>query len=316
MSRIDVRVEDVIAVVTALALVVVAGARALAGSFELTATDYWDFSFILLPVSLLTFGAALKYAIGGGTSQLSRTAARIGSTFRDWLPFLFVLLLYEALQAEVFRGGFRHDFDRELLNIDLRMLGYTPAVTMESWISGPLTDLMTLFYFLHLILPPVLGLKLYLQEKMLFRQFLVSVLAATALGIAGYVTVPAVGPAAAFPEMFTVSLDGALYGSVGRMIDMVRAPRDVFPSLHVCLSAIVLWFSWKAGRGWFAAILPLVIGNWISTMYLRYHYFIDVIAGWIAAVLAVVVARQLLRVEMALKRERGQAVVRTGLRTP
>ena len=52
-----------------------------------------------------------------------------------------------------------------------------------------------------------------------------------------------------------------------------------------------------AGRAWFWLMLPLVMGNWMATVYLRYHYMIDVIAGWAAAAIAYAVADALLRLE-------------------
>jgi len=46
-----------------------------------------------------------------------------------------------------------------------------------------------------------------------------------------------------------------------------------------------------------AVLVPLVVANWFSTIYLRYHYLIDVIAGWLVAAVAIVLAERLLRWE-------------------
>src|SRR5260221_4443157 len=82
---------------------------------------------------------------------------------------------------------------------------------------------------------------------------------------------------------------------------LVRAPRDVFPSLHVGLSAVVLWYAWKHGKTAFLLLLPFVAGNWISTLYLRYHYLIDVLVGFVVAFLGVLLARAALRLERRLQ---------------
>jgi membrane-associated phospholipid phosphatase len=64
---------------------------------------------------------------------------------------------------------------------------------------------------------------------------------------------------------------------------------DVFPSLHCAVSAFILGFDARhdprAFRRW---MLP-VIGLWLSTIYLRFHYFVDVAAGFALAALALIV---------------------------
>jgi membrane-associated phospholipid phosphatase len=58
---------------------------------------------------------------------------------------------------------------------------------------------------------------------------------------------------------------------------------DVFPSLHCAVSTYMLVFdSWYKRWRFRIYALPCV-GLWISTIYLRYHYFIDVIVGFALA---------------------------------
>ena len=38
---------------------------------------------------------------------------------------------------------------------------------------------------------------------------------------------------------------------------------------------------------WFWVLLPFVLGLWASTIYLRHHYFVDLVAGWLLAPVAV-----------------------------
>src|SRR5262249_7505783 len=92
-------------------------------------------------------------------------------------------------------------------------------------------------------------------------------------------------------------LRGRLYGPVLSMMDAARASRDVFPSLHVGASSIVLYYGARRGRAFFWVLLPLALATWLSTLYLRYHYLLDVLAGWAVVVLCIFLARQLLRLE-------------------
>ncbi|MFH1054589.1 MAG: phosphatase PAP2 family protein [Candidatus Altiarchaeota archaeon] len=58
-----------------------------------------------------------------------------------------------------------------------------------------------------------------------------------------------------------------------------------FPSVHVALSLLVLLYALKFSRKWGYALAPLIVLSWVSTVYLRRHYFIDVIAGIALAVI-------------------------------
>jgi membrane-associated phospholipid phosphatase len=61
---------------------------------------------------------------------------------------------------------------------------------------------------------------------------------------------------------------------------------DVFPSLHIAVPAFILAFDFLHHRKRFWLCLVPVLFLWLSTVYLRYHYFVDVLAGFLLAVLA------------------------------
>src|SRR5208282_3286332 len=61
---------------------------------------------------------------------------------------------------------------------------------------------------------------------------------------------------------------------------------DVFPSLHCAVSSFLLFFD-RRHRPWrFKLYLVPAIGLWLSTIYLRYHYLIDVLCGFALAAFA------------------------------
>ena len=69
--------------------------------------------------------------------------------------------------------------------------------------------------------------------------------------------------------------------------------RAAFPSLHTAVSTVALVYAWRFVRPWFWILVPFVLGLWVSTIYLRHHYVVDLIAGWLLAPLAVWVAPRL-----------------------
>jgi membrane-associated phospholipid phosphatase len=94
--------------------------------------------------------------------------------------------------------------------------------------------------------------------------------------------VPAVGPARAYPELFNAPLVG---GHPTRLTAEVVAAGssvyDTFPSLHVLITCILLDHDWRHVRQRFWIMLLPSLGLMASTIYLRYHYGVDVIAGFL-----------------------------------
>jgi membrane-associated phospholipid phosphatase len=67
---------------------------------------------------------------------------------------------------------------------------------------------------------------------------------------------------------------------------------DVWPSLHCSVSAFILGFAWRHHRAEFRWLLLPVFGLWFSTLYLHYHYFIDVLSGFALAAFALYESRR------------------------
>ena len=300
--RADVRVEDVLSIAVAAALFAYIG---FSGSWRLLqqgGDNMWTVSFIALPMSLIIFLASLRYALGAEGTTLTRWASEVTVIARDWLPFLLFLLFYATFHAALWVTIQPRTFDAQLLAIDRRIFGETPSVPMERWIAPALTSAMSLCYFLHLVLPPIVAALWYRRDVRVFRALLLAVLICGAIGTIGYLFVPAVGPGIAYPQLYTKSLTGSLYRPLIDLMDRARAPRDVFPSLHVAISAIVLWYALRYGRKFFAILAPFVVGNWISTIYLRYHYAIDDVAGLVVAAASVWLAGAALTLEARVTR--------------
>ena len=72
--------------------------------------------------------------------------------------------------------------------------------------------------------------------------------------------------------------------------------RDCFPSGHTELTLLVLYYARKFHRKTFWWLLPLGTGVIISTVYLRYHYVVDVVAGALLTVAIVMMAKPLYRI--------------------
>ena len=67
---------------------------------------------------------------------------------------------------------------------------------------------------------------------------------------------------------------------------------DVFASLHVTLTCVLLAHDWVGVRRRFWVMVGPVAGMVVSTVYFRYHYGLDVLAG---AILFLVLKQTLLK---------------------
>ena len=99
---------------------------------------------------------------------------------------------------------------------------------------------------------------------------------------------PAVGPQYFQSALYTRWLDsGPIGNAIIFTVDALKPiRRDCFPSLHTAVTTVVLIFAWRHSRLLFWVILPLCLSLFFSTMYLRFHYFIDLVAGWVLAPIA------------------------------
>jgi membrane-associated phospholipid phosphatase len=158
------------------------------------------------------------------------------------------------------------------------------------WPGYPfITDLMMLaylFFFYYLIIGPAYY---FFRDLARFRQCFVGLFTVYGLGFIGYTLFPAIGPHGflAFDKLLAA---GWLTATVGPAIDSGSNGIDVFPSIHVAVSLYLLAFDgWHYRRRFWRLLVPCAL-LWISTVYLRYHYIVDVFAGTAIAAIGLGVA--------------------------
>jgi membrane-associated phospholipid phosphatase len=180
-----------------------------------------------------------------------------------------------------------HRFDVALQRIDDVLVGGNLSVKLEPLIRPWLTEALSFCYILFF---PYLFLSIvdaFRRDLATLRAFLVGLFTIYGIGFLGYSLVPAYGPWIAMPDAFDVPLDGY---AITRWNDaIVKAGSngvDVFPSLHCAISCYFLLFDRKHARSKYRACLVPCVGLWIATIYLRYHYVVDVVCGFALAAFA------------------------------
>ena len=252
-----------------------------------------DVLVIIPAVSLLLAKEIVHYFFTAGrephpasSPRLREFARPYWEIVRDWFPFLVILMMYYSLWGDATHLLVTTDRDKELIAWDQRLFGFQASVAMQRFISPPLTTWMELAYAFHIVNIPLVACFIYLRRpRARFREMMAGVLVVTFLGVLGYLLVPAIGPIFTLRDQYTVPLSQPL-AVVNRQIefmDYARIMRDVFPSLHVGISFVVWMYACRNSRRLFWILAPLILSLWVSTVYLRYHYLVDVLAGLLLA---------------------------------
>jgi len=178
-------------------------------------------------------------------------------------------------------------FDGELLALDRWLLGETPARLLARVATPWLTELMSLCYILFMPLLFFSLLRYFFRRRELLGEFYSGLFTVYGLGFLGYLLVPAAGPWLAHPELFDIALSGGPITALNQaMVEQGSNRVDVWPSLHCAVSTFILGFAWRHHRGEFRYLMLPVAGLWFSTLYLRYHYLVDVLSGFALAAFA------------------------------
>lgn len=221
---------------------------------------------------------------------------KVGTFFHHFSPILFVILIYESLGSLI---QYLHpDIDSWLIKIDFFIFGVHPTIWLEKWISPWFTDIMSLAYISYYFLPIIFIVVIYLQHRTWeFDESVFILLFSYYLSFIGYILFPAIGPRSTLAHLYSVPLEGSFITDFVR--DGINAlehnKRDCMPSGHTQIVLIVLYLANRFEKRIFYLFLPIVCCLILSTVYLRYHYVIDLFVGTLFAIGCMIIGPRLYR---------------------
>jgi membrane-associated phospholipid phosphatase len=250
-----------------------------------------DFLFIMLPVGILGLKSLLVMLTSSktGKGENSDLMTFLGQffypfvrIFRDWFPFLLLSACYFSLYTNLILRVNPHTADAILARIDAALLGNQAAFLLERWIHPWITDFLSVIYFSYVLFLPGVALYFYLaNEEEAFHRLMMGYMAMILMGVSSYILVPAVGPEKFFADRFTRDLQGRmLTQGVDYIINAARVSHDCFPSLHVGIPLLLSLYLRRYRRKAFIPSLVYVALMCFATIYLRFHYVIDVVAAF------------------------------------
>ena len=205
----------------------------------------------------------------------------------DWLPFLLLFFAYEVMRGFAAKTGFPpHDlgsvekalFGGNLPTLWLQSHLYHPQV-IEPW-----DWLAIVLYFMHFVLPVVVGFVFWVGSREHYWRYIAALLAMCFLAFVTYLFFPSTPPWLQYPQEVhkvtneTVAkwgvhyLESPIYGTLGRLDPNLYA---AFPSLHAAFPVLGIVYAWRAYR-WLALLLMVwTAGVWWAIVYLGEHYVVD-----------------------------------------
>lgn len=202
-----------------------------------------------------------------------------GSRVRMLVNYLAVCVLYggSSFAIDALRLPLHH---AQLLAWDRALWGETPGVLWQGAAPGWLNDLLSASYlsyhvYLHWLLVEVLcrsDARRTAYSRVLFTGF--------AVGFCGYFAFPAGDPRVAFPELYTQPVTGGWMTRFNHwIVGNFAAKYDAFPSVHILVTSLMLLCDWRWNRPRLWCMLVPSLLMVASTLLLRLHYSVDLLAG-------------------------------------
>ncbi len=216
---------------------------------------------------------------------------RLLQLIQRWYQFFYLLLFFAALHYLIPAIN-PATLDFKLIRLDLLLTGTYPTVWMEKFYSPFLTEILQISYMAFYFLPLMILIPLYYHRRFVqFDRFGFDILLTFYLSYFGYLIFPALGPRYFLVHMQEHVLEGlgAYHGISAALNGLENIQWDAFPSGHVAVALVFSWFAFLYFRKMFYLTLPIVTFLILSTLYLRYHYLVDVFAGILLFFVIVVV---------------------------
>jgi membrane-associated phospholipid phosphatase len=217
--------------------------------------------------------------------------------FHNWYALPYVGACYKEM-AILIPPIRQTDSDRWLADLDFKLWHANPTVWLERIYSPGLTEYLQVVY--TLFIPAVLLIAFFLWKSGKYPEFQYYAFLIAFGFLAsyiGYLLVPARGPRFLLKSLQHMPLQGMYgFGTMQHWLDWLESEHyDCFPSGHTELTILAWWGSGMVSKRLFKVYLAYTPSIIFATVYLRYHYTVDVMAGALLALIVIVASPSLYR---------------------
>jgi membrane-associated phospholipid phosphatase len=258
---------------------------------------------------VLSRGKILRGAAGAFVYRLGL----VGAVFGSFIQLQYILPTARSVTL-----------DGALYAFDKRVFGFEPTELLDRWVSTTTVEWFSFFYFGYFVVlvVHVLPLMFGVNDDVRARELALGLVLLFCCGHVLYIVVPGYGPYRYLADHFVHPIDGPVWWpAVRAAVDAgeVRSRTDIFPSLHTAAPTFLALFSIRHRRRFPFSVswVPMVFVAsqiMISTMFLRWHYLIDVLAGLALAAGVATLAPRIVRWESARRAATGRSAALPPLR--
>lgn len=177
-------------------------------------------------------------------------------------------------------------WDLTFARLDTALLGklageWRALLGRPSWF----VDITYVLYLSYFFVPLVLAIVAYRRQSTEeFRSLIFTIVLAFYLSYVGYFLFPTLGPRVP-TDAESLAIGGGAVSEVARgfLHFVEHNPTDAFPSGHAAIALLCVFLARRVSAGLGLLYIPVVAGIIFSTVYLHYHYVVDVLAGAVLA---------------------------------
>ena len=251
--------------------------------------------FILINLAVIIFAFALAYFE-------EKHYNRFWRIIHYWYIAPLILFTFKELYFLIHPIRV-HDYDQLFIKIDHWIFGVNPTQWLQQFANPFLTELLQIVYGLFYLLPIILALALLRNKRYLAVDFAAFyIIYGFFLSYLGYFALPGIGPRFTLHNFSLINthLPGIfLTNFLRNIVDIGESippgtinpaqivQRDVFPSGHTMITLIVIYLSIKLKSRARFFLVPIGALLIFATVYLWYHYVIDLVGGLVFMVFSI-----------------------------
>ncbi len=239
--------------------------------------------------------AAVLFA--GANIIAQRTSGRhLRFLLRTLSVQLILLYIYSAsLRLQLI--FFPQWHDQMVIDLEASILGVQPTVWIQRFITPWLTEWMMFCYVFYVPVYPILSLLIYRRHgEESNEDYLFYIGLAIVLCTLGFMIFPVAGPLRHIGDLHTVPLRGHFFTAASELIrGRIHTAGGTIPSIHCAAATIMWWTAYRYSRPAFFVLAPVILSLYVSTVYGRFHYVFDVVAGIAAAFLTMALGPVLIK---------------------
>ncbi len=223
--------------------------------------------------------------------------------FRHFYPMLFFIILYEE-NRYLIHMIFPDFFDHMINRFELNLFGIYPTVWMEKFIFSGLNEYMMFVYFFYYFLFLILGLGLFYSHKVKeLNDLLFTSAVAFYVSYLGFILFPVAGPRFALAGIHQLKINGVFFtGLAQSIIKLAGIEGGAMPSSHVAVALVVLVYALRHHRILFYVLSPFIFSLFVATVYGRFYYVSDVLAGLLVGGISILVCDRIIKKQSIVPR--------------